>query len=178
MMDLIQKKRLKAFFYILSNLIFRNDADFYFVFLLRLTILLFIHINLFFILSNMLFDTHTHTYFSELVDRQDEIVANMRENNIHYATQIGCDIETSKQAIELTKKYKEFYATIGYHPTEGQSLAIEEIPKIVKELEQLIIVDREISGFLDSPNPVKLNHPLTADGDLDIVSDFSKYKKS
>ncbi|NCP77232.1 TatD family hydrolase [Candidatus Gracilibacteria bacterium] len=98
----------------------------------------------------MLFDTHTHSYFPELALRQDEIVDTMMRNDIRYATQIGCDIETSKQAIELAKKYEEFYATVGYHPTEGQTLTREKIPKIVKELEQLIIVDREISGSLNS----------------------------
>ncbi len=91
----------------------------------------------------MLFDTHTHSYFPELADRQDEIVANMQANNIRYATQIGCDIETSRQAIELARKYEPYYATIGYHPTEGQSLSTEEIPGKVRELEQLLVMNRE-----------------------------------
>ena len=91
----------------------------------------------------MLFDTHTHTYFPELAFRQDKIVANMQANNIRYATQIGCDIETSKQAIELARKYEEFSATVGYHPTEGQTLSREEIPEIVRKLEKLLQENRE-----------------------------------
>ncbi|MDD2891408.1 MAG: TatD family hydrolase [Candidatus Gracilibacteria bacterium] len=91
----------------------------------------------------MLFDTHTHTYFSELADRQDEVVASMQANNIRYATQIGCDIETSKQAIELARKYELFYATIGYHPTEGQVLIRENIPNVVRELEELLLANRK-----------------------------------
>lgn len=66
----------------------------------------------------MLFDTHTHSYFSELSHRQDDIVAKMKENNIRYAAQIGCDIETSQEAINLAKAYDCYYATVGYHPTE------------------------------------------------------------
>lgn len=91
----------------------------------------------------MLFDTHTHSYFSELADRQDEIIANMRANNIRFATQIGCDIETSKQAIKFAKKYEPFYATVGYHPTEGQILLRENIPEIEQQLEQLLLDQRE-----------------------------------
>jgi TatD DNase family protein len=91
----------------------------------------------------MLFDTHTHSYFPELSDRQDEIIANMRANNIRFATQIGCDIETSKQAIKLAKQYDEYYVTIGYHPTEGQILSQEQIPEITKQLEQLLIENRK-----------------------------------
>lgn len=91
----------------------------------------------------MLFDTHTHTYFPELALRQDEIIASMQANGIRYATQIGCDLGTSRQAIELAKKYEEFYATVGYHPTEGQALLREEIPEMVKKLEKLLQENRE-----------------------------------
>lgn len=91
----------------------------------------------------MLFDTHTHTYFPELAPRQDEIIASMRANGIRYATQIGCDIETSKQAIGLARKYESFYATVGYHPTEGQTLSRDMIPEVIAELEQLLIANRK-----------------------------------
>lgn len=66
----------------------------------------------------MLFDTHTHSYFPELSDRQEDIIAKMLENNVTLATQIGCDIETSQKATELARKYEPYYATVGYHPTE------------------------------------------------------------
>jgi len=92
---------------------------------------------------SMLFDTHTHTYFPEFALRQDEIVASMQESSIRYATQIGCDIETSRQAIELAKRYESYYATVGYHPTEGQTLSREEIPEMVRELEGLLQENRE-----------------------------------
>lgn len=91
----------------------------------------------------MLFDTHTHTYFPELALRQDEIVASMQESGIRYATQIGCDIETSKQAIELARKYEPYYATVGYHPTEGQALSRGEIPEMMEKLEELLQKNRE-----------------------------------
>lgn len=90
----------------------------------------------------MLFDTHTHTYFQELADRQDEVIAEMKRNNVRYATQIGCDIETSRQAIGLARKYEAYYATVGYHPTEGQSLSRKDIPAMVTELEGLLIENR------------------------------------
>lgn len=91
----------------------------------------------------MLFDTHTHSYFPELSARQDEIIAEMTRQKVHYATQIGCDIETSMQAVELAKKYQSYYATIGYHPTEWQSVSREKIPEIMGELEAILIVNYE-----------------------------------
>jgi hypothetical protein len=68
----------------------------------------------------------------------------MIKNNVRYATQIGCDIETSKKAIELAKKYDQYFATIGYHPTDGQSLSRDKIPEIMDELEAMLI---EISSL-------------------------------
>lgn len=47
----------------------------------------------------MIFDTHTHAYFPSLREKQEEILANMHLYNIRYATQIGCDIETSLEAV-------------------------------------------------------------------------------
>lgn len=91
----------------------------------------------------MLFDTHTHSYFSELADRQDEIVVDMQTHDIRYATQIGCDIPTSIQAIEYANRYQSYFATIGYHPTEGQDLSGDEIRAWVSELESLLLSHRE-----------------------------------
>ena len=66
----------------------------------------------------------------------------MQENNIRYATQIGCDVESSKDSIELAKKYEPYFATIGYHPTESQTLKAEDIPGKVMELEKLLLENR------------------------------------
>lgn len=91
----------------------------------------------------MRIDSHAHAYFPELADRQLEVVAEMTKHNVQLAIQIGCDIETSIQAIELAQKYACYYATVGYHPTEGQSLVRENIPDIVNELESMTIVYNE-----------------------------------
>lgn len=90
----------------------------------------------------MLFDTHTHSYFFELADRQEEIIGKMKQNNVRYATQIGCDIETNAQAVELAKKYDPYFATVGYHPTEGQNLSPEDIKRAVSELERLVLENK------------------------------------
>lgn len=91
----------------------------------------------------MIFDTHTHAYFPDLAKKQEEIIAHMNESGIRYATQIGCDIETSRQAIVLAETYEPYFATIGYHPTDGQNLTREMIPGAVQELEELLVLKRK-----------------------------------
>lgn len=61
----------------------------------------------------MIFDTHAHCYWDTLLPRIDEIVANMHQNHVTKATQIGCDIETSEKAIALARAFPGvFYATV------------------------------------------------------------------
>lgn len=71
----------------------------------------------------MIFDTHSHCYWKTLLPRIDEILENMKKNNVTKALQIGCDINTSKQAILLAKKYENiFYASVGFHPVDANSM--------------------------------------------------------
>jgi Tat protein secretion system quality control protein TatD with DNase activity len=53
----------------------------------------------------MIFDTHSHCYWESLEPRLDEVVDNMRKNNVTQATQIGCDTESSKKAIALARRF-------------------------------------------------------------------------
>lgn len=53
----------------------------------------------------MIIDTHTHCYWETLESRIGEIVEHMQYADIRGAIQIGCDIETSKKAINLAKRF-------------------------------------------------------------------------
>lgn len=60
----------------------------------------------------MIFDTHCHCYYDGLSERIDEVIENMQKNSVTHAVQIGCDLKSSQQAIDLAKKYPNiFYAT-------------------------------------------------------------------
>jgi len=69
----------------------------------------------------MIFDTHAHCYWNTLEPRIDEVFANMQKNWVIKATQIGCDISTSVQAISLARRFPGvFYATVWLHPETAQ----------------------------------------------------------
>lgn len=70
----------------------------------------------------MIIDTHSHCYFDDLKNKIDEIIANMQSKKVAKSIQIGCDIASSIEAVELAKKYPNyFYATIGFHPCEAKN---------------------------------------------------------
>jgi TatD DNase family protein len=91
----------------------------------------------------MIFDTHSHCYWDTLEPRIDEVIENMRRNNVTKAVQIGCDIESSKKAIALARLFPwVFYATIGYHPETAQDRVFDQ--NILQEFEELLIENRDL----------------------------------
>lgn len=65
-----------------------------------------------------IFDTHAH-YDDEKFDKdRDEIIQSLKKANIVNCINIGCDITTSKKALELANTYDFIYAAIGIHPSE------------------------------------------------------------
>lgn len=76
----------------------------------------------------MFIDTHCHIY-KEYYDNIEEIVNEM-ENNIIIVS--GCDTESNKEVLELVKKHKNVYGTIGLHPEYADSVNIYDF-KFLKE---------------------------------------------
>ena len=66
----------------------------------------------------MIFDTQTHAYFPELIEKESRVVADMEAANVAFAVQIGCDFTTSKQAIALSERHSAYFASVGIHPSE------------------------------------------------------------
>ena len=63
------------------------------------------------------FDAHSHLNLDPLKKDADEIIQILEEENIGTIT-IGIDLETSKEAVELSNKSKNLFAGIGVHPTD------------------------------------------------------------
>ncbi len=90
----------------------------------------------------MLIDTHAHCYWDSLELRIDEIVQNMSKNGVSHAVQIGCDIESSKQAIDLCRRFPGvFFATVWHHPETAQHINTLDT---LNQFEELIISNRDI----------------------------------
>ena len=70
----------------------------------------------------MLIDSHVHLddprYHSDL----PEVLARAREAGVHICITIGCDLATSRAAVDLATRYPSIYATVGVHPHEVSRL--------------------------------------------------------
>ncbi|BCN28742.1 TatD family hydrolase [Anaeromicropila herbilytica] len=70
----------------------------------------------------MIIDTHAH-YDDEQFDKdRDELLHNLKENDIEYVVNIGASLKTTKNTLELMEAYDFVYGAIGVHPSETAEL--------------------------------------------------------
>jgi TatD DNase family protein len=66
----------------------------------------------------MLIDTHTHLDDTRYDGDREAMLARAREAGVETFITIGCDLATSRAAVELADRYPFVYASIGVHPHE------------------------------------------------------------
>ncbi len=85
----------------------------------------------------MLIDTHTHLDFKEFDPDQDQVIKRAFSSGIEKIINVSCNLERSKNSIELAKKYGDIYATVGVHPHDLGKYEVEslksELGKLAKE---------------------------------------------
>ena len=80
----------------------------------------------------MIIDTHTH-YNDEAFDLdRDEIIKKLYEQGIEKAVNIGTNLKTTLECIELAEKYGGIYASAGIHPSYAAEASAEVLDKIKK----------------------------------------------
>lgn len=70
----------------------------------------------------MLIDTHAHLDDPHFDDDRDAVIDRAREAGVGTFVTIGCDLETSRAAVELADRYPFVYATVGVHPHEAKQI--------------------------------------------------------
>lgn len=82
----------------------------------------------------MLFDTHAH-YDDERFDEDRETLLNaMPEKGVGLIVNPGCDLPSSRMAVDMAQKYDFLYAAVGIHPENCGDFA----PAMMDELRALI----------------------------------------
>jgi TatD DNase family protein len=64
----------------------------------------------------MFIDSHCHINFPELAANLDEVLENMRRNEVSDALCVGVSLEKFPQVLALAEKYPHVYASVGVHP--------------------------------------------------------------
>ena len=72
-----------------------------------------------------LFDTHAHYDSGAFNADRMEVLASMPEKGVGLILNPGCDLETSRTAVELAKAFPHVYAAVGFHPSDCEGWSDE-----------------------------------------------------
>ena len=106
-----------------------------------------------------IFDSHAH-YDNERFDEdRDEVIRAIKEAGVGAVLNAASDLESSKKALELAKKYEFFWASAGVHPHEATSLddnVLLEIEGLCKESKTVALGEIGLDFYYDhSPREVQ-----------------------
>lgn len=88
------------------------------------------------------FDTHIHLDDERFNEDRAEVIQKMQNAGVTRCINMGCNIETSKKAIELSKEYDFIYSAVGIHPEELPQTE-EELWKSIGKIEELAVSNKK-----------------------------------
>lgn len=76
---------------------------------------------------NMFIDSHAHLDDERFEGDRDELIRSLKERGIELVLNPGADLITSRNAVELSRKYECIYAAVGCHPHDSKDMTDETI---------------------------------------------------
>jgi TatD DNase family protein len=99
-------------------------------------------------------DAHCHLQFAQYDEDRDTIARRMQEEGI-VGVVVGCDLESSKKAVELAERYEHLYASVGLHPNhENDERYDKEIYRSLSESNKVVAIGE---CGLDYYRPTEIN---------------------
>ena len=147
----------------------------------------------------MYFDTHAHYDDEAFNDDREALLAAMPENSVEMILVPGCDVKSSRSALELAMRFPFIRAAVGIHPEDLGDMAEGDLERIEamagepgcvaigeigldyywdasRKEEQKALFRRQIEIALARKLPV-IVHDREAHGDsLDIVRDYAELR--
>ena len=78
----------------------------------------------------MIFETHGHYDDEQFDEDRESLIAEFLEKGIDKVMNVGADMQSSRNAVEFSKKYPHFYAAVGVHPSEVGELTETDIQEL------------------------------------------------
>lgn len=73
----------------------------------------------------MIIDSHCHLTDERLYPIVDDIVKDLNANGIESVITVGYDLPSSTLGVDIARRYKEVYATVGMHPHDSRLMTAE-----------------------------------------------------
>ena len=73
----------------------------------------------------MIIDVHAHLTDEKFCGVREEIIENLKNNNVQKVINAGCDYNSCLDALNLANKYEECYCVLGMHPEYCEQYSLE-----------------------------------------------------
>ena len=78
----------------------------------------------------MYFDTHAHYDASWFDSDRDALLAALPQFGIGLILNPGCDLASSRTAVELAERYAHVYAAVGFHPSDADAFTEDSLDQL------------------------------------------------
>jgi len=87
----------------------------------------------------MYIDSHCHINFPEIANNLEEILANMRANEVSHALCVSVDLDKFPEILALAESHDNIYASVGVHPdyelenepAQAELVRLAQHPKVI-----------------------------------------------
>jgi len=78
----------------------------------------------------MIFDTHAHYDDEAFNEDREKLIDEISRSEIRKIVNVGANLATSKNSVDLSEKYDFFYAAVGVHPDDAAEVTEEGIERL------------------------------------------------
>lgn len=103
----------------------------------------------------MIFDTHAHYDDEAFQEDRDALLMSLQPHGIEAVVNIGASIQSTKNTLELMKKYPFVYGAVGVHPNETSELnehLIDWLKHVAGEKKVVAIGEIGLDYYWDEPD--------------------------
>ena len=98
----------------------------------------------------MIIDTHAHLDFSQFgnkaseslnYEKIEEVIKRAEQAGVKKIINIGCNYQSSKNSVDLSKRFEQLYATLGFHPCDVEEMTdaiLEKFKEMAKNEPKVI----------------------------------------
>ena len=117
----------------------------------------------------MIFDTHAHYDDEAFQEDRDELLNSLSTHGIEAVVNVGASIQTTKNTLELMKKYPFVYGAVGVHPSETEELndnLMDWLKHVSGEKKVVAIGEIGLDYYWKEPDPEIQKHWFVRQLDL------------
>lgn len=103
----------------------------------------------------MIFDTHAHYMDERFVEDREALLASLRDAGVGNVVEVGASIQSTKDAVALSRKHNFVYSAVGVHPDgvpEMTDETIEWLKGLTGEPKVVAIGEIGLDYYYDEPD--------------------------